>query len=290
MDLLQFHDHAQYLAHFRSPRRNHLLQETFGLLAVAAAFPEFKMSETWLEIAKRRLDFAMRTDVYPDGGYTEGSIYYHRFAVRILQQISGFAAEYRVELSSFFHNQLEKMYGFLMFTARPDGTMPQMNDGFHAKNLRRLFDLPAQTYSRSDFDFFASAGREGAPADETSKEYPYSGIYVMRSNWSPDSRYLIFDAGPFGSSHGHEDKLSLELFAYGKPFIIESGTFTYQQNRWRKYFTSSFAHNTIVVDGRSQLRYPDGHQRSGSGCRDSNISRIFGRRAEIICCRRPLGC
>ncbi|HEX9653598.1 MAG TPA: heparinase II/III-family protein, partial [bacterium] len=83
------------------------------------------------------------------------------------------------------------------------------------------------------------------------------GVYVMRSDWSHDARYLIVDAGLFGSSHGHEDKLSFELFAFGKPFIIESGTYTYVYNRWHQYFESSFAHNTIVVDNRSQLRHPN---------------------------------
>ncbi len=255
--LASLHDHAQFLAHFRSPRRNHLLQETFGLVAVAAAFPEFKMSELWLEIARARLDFALRTDVYPDGGYTEGSTYYHRFAIRILQQIGDFAAKHEVGLSDFFHAQLEKMYEFLMFTARPDGVMPQMNDGFHAKNVRVLFEKPAEIYARPDFKSFAGNTEPGAYTEGASRSYPYSGIYVMRSDWRADGRYMIIDAGPFGSSHGHEDKLSFELFALGKPFIVESGTFTYQQNRWRRYFTSSFAHNTIVIDDRSQLRYPD---------------------------------
>ncbi len=255
--LASFHDHAQFLAHFRSPRRNHLLQETYGLLAVAAAFPEFKMSETWIEIARLRLDRAMREDVYPDGGYTEGSIYYHRFAIRILQEITDFAAAYDVRLSDFFYQQLEKMYSFLMHTSRPDGVMPQMNDGFHAKNLRIMFDRPAEFFSRQDFEYFASDGYSGVRPESPSVAFPYSGIYVMRSGWARQARYMITDAGPFGSSHGHEDKLSFELFAFGRPFIVESGTYTYVRNKWRKYFTSSFAHNTIVVDGRSQIRFPD---------------------------------
>ncbi|MFQ5649565.1 MAG: alginate lyase family protein [bacterium] len=254
--LASFHDHAQFLAHFRSPRRNHLLQETYGLLAVGAAFPEFKMADKWIEIARLRLDRAMHEDVYPDGGYTEGSTYYHRFAIRILQEITDFSTAYGVQISDYFYAQLEKMYSFLMHTARPDGVMPQMNDGFHAKNLRLLFDTPAEFFSRQDFEFFASAGQRGRAADATSVAYPYSGVYVMRSDWSPEARYLLVDAGPFGSSHGHEDKLSFEVFAFGEPFIVDSGTYTYVHNKWRRFFTSSFAHNTIVVDGRSQIRFP----------------------------------
>jgi len=255
--LASFHAHAQFLAHFRSPRRNHLLQETYGLLAVAAAFPEFKMSRDWLDIAKFRLDRAMRTDVYPDGGYNEGSTFYHRFAIRILQQVADCAATYGVKLSDYFHVQLEKMYEFLLYTSRPDGVMPQMNDGFHAKNLRILFEQPATMFSRADFEYFASGGTKGERPACASKAFPFSGVYVMRSDWSSDARYMIVDAGMFGSAHGHEDKLSFEVFALGQPFIVESGTYTYVPGKWRKFFTSSFAHNTVIVDGKSQMRALD---------------------------------
>ncbi len=255
--LASIHDHAQFLMHFRSPGRNHLMQETFGLMAAAAVLPEFKMSEKWLGIAKLRLDRVLTEEIYPDGGYNELSTFYHRFVIRIVQQIADFAEENGVKLTDLFYERLEEMYEFLMYLSWPDGTMPAMNDGFHAKNMRVLYDAPAKTFARPDFKFFATAGKEGTEPPAKSIEFPYSGIYVMRSDWSSDARYLIVDAGLFGSSHGHEDKLSFELFAFGKPFIIESGTYTYVYNRWHQYFESSFAHNTIVVDQRSQLRHAD---------------------------------
>lgn len=253
--LASVHDHAQFLMHFRSPGRNHLMQETFGLMAAAAVIPEFKMSEKWLEIAKLRLDRVLTDEIYPDGGYNELSTFYHRFVIRIVQQIADFAELHGVKLTDFFYDRLEQMYEFLMYLSWPDGTMPAMNDGFHAKNMRILYDAPAEIFGRPDFKFFATDAREGTEPLAKSIEFPYSGIYVMRSDWSSDARYMIVDAGLFGSSHGHEDKLSFELFAFGKPFIIESGTYTYVYNRWHHYFESSFAHNTIVVDKRSQLRH-----------------------------------
>jgi len=254
--LASIHDHAQFLMHFRSPGRNHLLQETYGLMAVAGVFPEFKMANAWLSTANFRLDRVLQTEIYPDGGYNEGSTFYHRFVIRILQQIADFADENGVKLSDYFYQRLQEMYTFLMYLSWPDATMPQINDGFHAKNLRILYEKPAQMFNRDDFTFFASEGKSGKAPAESSIGFPYSGIYVMRSDWSDTARYLIVDAGLFGSSHGHEDKLSFELFAFGKPFIIESGTYTYVYNRWHRYFEGAFAHNTIVVDDKSQLRYP----------------------------------
>jgi hypothetical protein len=254
--LASFHDHGQFLAHFRSPRRNHLLQETFGLLAVAAAFPEFKMAPVWRAIAMKRLEYCIEADVYPDGGYNEGSTYYHRFTIRILQDIIDFGETFGVDFSDKFLSQVEAMYDFLLFTAKPDGVMPAMNDGFHAKNLRILFEKPADIFAREDYRYFATNGTAGREPHDTSKKYPYAGIYVMRSDWSETANYMIIDGGLFGSSHGHEDKLSFELVANGSPFIVESGTYTYVFNRWRRFFRSSQAHNTITIDGRSQIRAP----------------------------------
>lgn len=255
--LASIHDHAEFLTHFRSPRRNHLLDESFGLLAAGAVFPEFKMADQWRRTARDRLDYAVAADVYPDGGYNEGSIYYHRFVIRILQEISDFADEYGVKLSEQFYENLERMYAFLMNVAKPDGVIPQSNDGFFSIDVRNLFEKSADMFDREDFRYFNTGGEKGTKPARSSIAFPYTGFYVMKSDWSEQARYMLIDAGLFGSAHGHEDKLNFQLFAYGKPFIVESGTFTYQYNRWRHFFTSSFAHNTITVDDRSQLRMPD---------------------------------
>jgi hypothetical protein len=249
-------DHAKFLSHFRSPHWNHLIQETYGLLRVAAMFPEFKLADDWIKVGVERLNRALSKDVYPDGGYNEGSTFYHRYVVRLLQFIVDFAEDWEIELTGNIHSKLEKMYEFLLYTSRPDGTMPEMNDGFHTWKLRHLLHDPATKFARDDFEYFSTNGISGQRPARVSTEFPYSGIYVMRSDWTEDAKYCILDGGLFGSAHGHEDKLNFEIYAYGSPFIIEAGTYTYVYNNWHKYFESSFSHNTIVVDGKGQLRLP----------------------------------
>lgn len=252
--LAALHDHAQFLHRFRSPQRNHLLRESYGLLEIAALLPEFKMAPAWEKMAVARLARAVEQDVYPDGGYSEGSTYYHRFAIRVLQEIKNFAEENSVALPGVISQRLEGMYDYLLYLSRPDGTMPPINDGFHARDLRDLFARPAMEFRRKDFAYFSSGGLIGEKPSHTSRGFPYSGIYVMRSDWTSAALYCILDAGLFGSAHGHEDKLSFELHAFGRPFLIEAGTYTYVYDQWHKYFESSHAHNTVVVDGKSQFR------------------------------------
>jgi hypothetical protein len=65
----------------------------------------------------------------------------------------------------------------------------------------------------------------------------------------------LFDAGPYGGFHGHEDKLNIEVFAYDQSFIVDSGSYTYEKtDPYRKYFVGSQGHNTVLVDGMSQIR------------------------------------
>jgi hypothetical protein len=253
--LAALHDHAQFLYYFRSPQRNHLLRESYGLLQIGVLLPEFKMARQWERMAVARLTKAVEEDVYPDGGYSEGSTYYHRFAMRVLQEIDDFCQAHGVALPEVMTSRLEGMYDFLLYVSRPDGAMPQINDGFYSRDLRELFAAPAKEFSRRDFEFFNTSGEAGEAPRHTSMGFPYSGVYVMRSDWTNEARYCVLDAGLYGSAHGHEDKLSFELHAFGQPFIVEAGTYTYVYDDWHKYFESSLAHNTIVVDGKGQLRH-----------------------------------
>jgi hypothetical protein len=69
--------------------------------------------------------------------------------------------------------------------------------------------------------------------------------------------HVIFDGGPLGIypgfGHGHADGLSFLLYYKGAPVIVDPGTFHYNGPvRWREYFRSTKAHNTVSIDDLSQ--------------------------------------
>lgn len=51
--------------------------------------------------------------------------------------------------------------------------------------------------------------------------------------------------------HGHCDCLSFELFFDGQPIFVNSGTYQYQGS-YRRYFRSTSAHNTVVINCHEQ--------------------------------------
>lgn len=81
----------------------------------------------------------------------------------------------------------------------------------------------------------------------------------MRSGWEQDAVYVSFDMGPWGSNHMNEDQLNLELFAYGRNLLVNSGRWRYTTSPgvdWldkAAYFKSTAACNSVLCDGMSQV-------------------------------------
>ena len=89
-----------------------------------------------------------------------------------------------------------------------------------------------------------------------SKAFPDGGFYVMRHK----DLYMIVDCVPNNpkapSGHRHNSRLSFELFAYGKTFILDPGAYIYTADpKWRNRFRSTAYHNTVVVDGEEQNEF-----------------------------------
>lgn len=86
--------------------------------------------------------------------------------------------------------------------------------------------------------------------------YPDSGIYIFKSN----DFYLAFCMTPLGlcenGGHGHNDKLSYELWYKNEDIIKDPGTYLYTALGFRRdEFRSVNAHNTMVIEGVEQNNF-----------------------------------
>jgi uncharacterized heparinase superfamily protein len=91
-----------------------------------------------------------------------------------------------------------------------------------------------------------------------SKAFPQGGFYIMRH----DDLYMAIDCVPADpkapSGHKHNSRLSFELFACDKSFIIDPGAYVYTADKeMRNLFRSTKYHNTVVVDGEEQNRFDE---------------------------------
>lgn len=252
--LRSFRRHAVYLMeprHFRSGS-NWGAMEAAGLLYLGCMLPEFRDAPSWRGTAIERLYKELDLQVYPDGAQMELTPGYHGVTLGNLLAALEVARRTETELPDDFVARLERMFDYYVRIAMPDRSTPPLNDSGTGGVQGYLREGLALFPRRDDFRYLATGGEQGTPPSYTSTRLPYAGWHVMRSGWQTDACYLLLDAGPFGTGHQHEDKLSILVHAFGRLLICEAGRYSYDDSPWRRYVLSTRAHNTIMVDGLDQ--------------------------------------
>lgn len=241
---------------------NWLIMEMNGLAQVGLLYPQFTDAPAWKAYALERLVEELDAQVYPDGFQVELSTGYHQVDIRNYQWLIDVYRAFEEPLPDAFHHALERMHAVNLWMMMPDGHLPDVNDGGWADVAPLMADAVASYPERADFLWAHTRGAQGRPPAETSLALPYAGYCLMRTGWEPDAVWALFDGGPFGYGHQHEDKLNLLLHAYGRRLLTEGGNYAYDSSEMRRYVLSTRAHNTIRVDRQDQNRRRDYHRQA----------------------------
>lgn len=167
----------------------------------------------------------------------------------------------------------------LCMLTQPDGNIPYVGDNDagryvewesrnkHNADMRALACTVAVLFndgsivpsSAREIDFIASKAffDDAKPIPSTfayqSQIYHHIGFAIVAKNdfhcvFNSGGDPAVAKQGHYG--HSHNDQLSFVLTAKNKPFIIDSGTYTYTGDKgWRRKSRSTLAHNTVVIDG-----------------------------------------
>jgi len=252
-------DHAEFLmpaGHFHSGS-NWGLIESQGLLTVALFLPEFKDADDWRETAWARIQGEIEAEVYPDGAQVELTPSYHSGVASMFLNISRLVTEAGLEAPAPYLERLEKMYEFLMYLCKPDGTYPMLGDawpGGSSGHLRTGRDV----FAREDMAWLLTDGAEGKPPADISHSFPNANYHVMRSAWlDEDARWLLFDTAPWGGGHQQPDNLMVILYAFETTLLPDSGSYLYY-GAGRAEHARTNSHSTLTVDDTNQNHSP-GH-------------------------------
>ncbi|MBN1182825.1 MAG: alginate lyase family protein [Bacteroidales bacterium] len=275
---------------YRNPERdksnngNHYLADLAGQISLGLLFKNLEEPKRWLQLGKEELFREIRMEILPSGMTYERSTNYNRMVLELIMVPVLLLRENNHEIPTDIWYRLEKMFDFIMFSLKPDGTTPIIGDQDNGRLLpfnqqetidfRYLLSLGAVLFNRADlkyhgdgFNIFCSifGGPEVREKWGNIPVEPFAlgscafrdvGLYVMRNK----DNYLIFNATGRGlypelspGSHTHSDLLSFELFTQGKSFIIDPGSYLYTADAdQRLLFRSTKMHNTVTVDGESQ--------------------------------------
>ncbi|MBC8184506.1 alginate lyase family protein [candidate division KSB1 bacterium] len=250
--------HAEHILSFPSGMRfvnNWVIIGSNGLANVGMNFPEFQKAEMWAETGLSRLSLQLEKQVYPDGAQHELATSYHIACMHSFNNAFEVARKTPTPVPLNFSKTLEKMFDYIMYVSTPAREIPPTNDA-HRNNIVNWMNIGADLFKRENMRFIATDGKDGKQPEQTSIQFPWAGHSVMRSDWGAEAWYLFFDAGPAGISHQHEDKLHIGVSAFGRDFLTDGGKGLYIPDKWRDYFVSTRAHNTILIDGYGQKRIP----------------------------------
>ncbi len=271
-----------------SSANNHLVGEAAGVFIATGYFTSLKMADAWRDRARDILIREMARQVHPDGGHCELATGYHGFVLELFL-LAGIVARNRGEdFPEDYWKRLERMFDFLAALTEGGAAPPMFGDcddgyvldlGGGPDRLRGLMAVGATLFNRADFKAFSDGSGEPvlwllgdagckalAEIDDLpvaleirSRALPDSGYYLLQSGHvgRPDRISVAFDCGDLGygpiAAHGHADALSFTLRAFGADVFVDPGTYDYfTYPKWRDYFRSTCAHNTIVIDEREQ--------------------------------------
>ena len=78
------------------------------------------------------------------------------------------------------------------------------------------------------------------------------GNIFFRTKWEEDADFTWVKNSTLGSGHGHADQTHLNITYKGKPFLVDSGRYTYREDDIRRMqLKNPQAHNVCVIDGES---------------------------------------
>jgi hypothetical protein len=233
---------------------NWVSDESFALYTVAVLFPELGESEEWRKFAIDRLSSELNRMVLPDGFEGELTPGYHYVSAGHFVGVAQLARLNDIQLPDTYAQRLTTMFRAPVLVMDQTGHDVCTDDSWLV-DARREARVTGLKIAPDDplLQWAASNGEQGTAPPATTM-LPYAGFYAMRSGWKPDDIFFFFRGGPIGIGHEHQDMLEIVLHAFGKPLLIDPGSYSYDHSEMRRYVLGTSSHNTIIVDGKWQHR------------------------------------
>jgi len=232
---LQYFHLSQYLE--KDLLANHYLENLKALVLLSIYFNDKKT----LNLALKELKRQVHEQILPDGMHFELSPMYHKIVLEDLLRVafalrnSGFDYEW---LMPVLQNMADCLYSLEHYAGRT----PLFNDS--GDNIAKSKDALLES-------LLARFGIVPVYKDC----FPDAGYYLFEKESGGHIIKIIVDAGKAGPKyalgHAHCDALSFEAFVDDEPWIVNCGTYAYQDKN-RLWYKSAEAHSTVMVEGSDQ--------------------------------------
>jgi Heparinase II/III-like protein/Heparinase II/III N-terminus len=237
---------------------NHGANEAAALYELAVAFPTLPHAREWLALAEERFRWQLGGIIDADGQLIENSPFYDFYTLEKYWQIYSYSIAQGQPMSNDFETKLRSMLNFATYILQPNSQVPLLGASIET-TINDFGVYAAMASSDPHFRYVLTHGAQGSVPPRKSEFFPASNLTVMRSGWPSGpafsrSTYLTYNIGRYRTAHSDLDALGLTLYGDGGDLLQDPGLFTYSSDRSQKYFHGTMSHNTVVVDGKSQVQ------------------------------------
>lgn len=201
-------------------------------------------------------------------------------ALRGYSDPAGYAEADRYDdLDLLAHPLMSKILTVGAYERMPDGLLPATNDStFGARYPAQRAEINYYWYP-TDENLHLLAWAFGGKPSDSGDEYalfrrdpdidfsavepldpssesivrPDVGWAILRTGDGPTDAALMLDYGPFGSGHGHPDRLNIIYYDHGAELVFDHGYLGWGHpiHPWMR---TTLNHNQVIIDGQSQAR------------------------------------
>jgi hypothetical protein len=216
---------------------NHGFAQIHGLMALCKVIPNAKEAKRGFKFVAEKFSALLKQQFSNDGVHTEHSPEYHFFVLNTVKamMLTGWYSEFTevVEL-------IKKVDQVAPWLIMPDGRYISIGDS----------SVTAPSSSR--IARYKAEMAKFAPARQFDVGY---GIIRSPFGEAIERQHLLFFMASFQSpGHKQSDDLSIFWHDVGQDILIDPGKFSYTVDKWREYFLSTRAHNTVEIDGKNFSR------------------------------------
>lgn len=211
-----------------------------------------------------------------DGLWSEGAMGYQFMALNALICDAEILWHHGVDLYRYRDCALKRLFDSPLQISYPNLRTPAIHDSGYGSIIGGDAFLYEYAYRRyRDPAYLLVLNQTGRHLGATFQQFPVSVLYdrdttakpapvewksvnffgvgygILRQTNSAGTNSLLFDYGPAGS-HGHPDKLNIDLYAFNDRLIPDPGVIWYEQPLYQQWYHTTLAHNTLVVDELSQ--------------------------------------
>lgn len=214
---------------------NHLLEDAFSLFIASIYFSDKGFYAKSCDLLFRELN----EQVLPDGAHYELSPMYHCILLDRLLDCYNFVVNNnrfpdQNRIVSLLKEKAIAMLGHLQSMLFADGACPLFND-----SARGIAPAPQELFA-----YARRLGLQWQPLEM--KDCGYRKLSNKHLEVFVDIGNIMASYQP---GHTHADTFNYELRINGEPFIVDTGTSTYEKTARRQYERSTIAHNTVSVNG-----------------------------------------